>query len=352
MRHVRSLRVAPMPDAASDRVPPGQYVIDDFPVLSAGPTPHTPLDDVDVHGRRRDRRAAPLDVGRVPGAAARDDHGRHPLRHQVVEARHDVGGRLGRHAARRRRDVGRVRRRVLRRRLHDEPAARGRHRRQGVGRVRLRRRAARARARRPGAAARAAPLLLEEREVGARARRCATRTSPASGSATATTTTATRGGSSATGATDAGRVGRRVVADVVDETPRARDARPRRRRLAGHRAGQHVDVRLTAEDGYQAQRSYSIASAPERRAARAHRRAPRRRRGVAVPRRRAAARRQVRAARADRRLLRLGAGRRRPAAARRRRLGRRARCVAMLRAARRQRRAARGCSTRRARSTT
>ena len=73
---------------------------------------------------------------------------------------------------------GRVRRRVLRRRLHDEPAARGRHRRQGVGRVRLRRRAARPRARRPGAAARPAPLLLEEREVGARAARCATTTSP------------------------------------------------------------------------------------------------------------------------------------------------------------------------------
>jgi ferredoxin-NADP reductase len=31
----------------------------------------------------------------------------------------------------------------------------------------------------------------------------------------------------------------------------------------GHRAGQHVDIRLTAEDGYRAQRSYSIASAPE-----------------------------------------------------------------------------------------
>ena len=31
----------------------------------------------------------------------------------------------------------------------------------------------------------------------------------------------------------------------------------------GHLSGQHVDVRLTAEDGYQAQRSYSIASAPE-----------------------------------------------------------------------------------------
>ena len=31
----------------------------------------------------------------------------------------------------------------------------------------------------------------------------------------------------------------------------------------GHRAGQHVDLRLTAEDGYQATRSYSVASAPE-----------------------------------------------------------------------------------------
>jgi ferredoxin-NADP reductase len=31
----------------------------------------------------------------------------------------------------------------------------------------------------------------------------------------------------------------------------------------GHRAGQHVDVRLTAEDGYQAERSYSIGSAPD-----------------------------------------------------------------------------------------
>jgi ferredoxin-NADP reductase len=35
----------------------------------------------------------------------------------------------------------------------------------------------------------------------------------------------------------------------------------------GHRAGQHLDVRLTADDGYQAQRSYSIASAPGERPA-------------------------------------------------------------------------------------
>src|SRR5215831_15893713 len=31
-----------------------------------------------------------------------------------------------------------------------------------------------------------------------------------------------------------------------------------------HRAGQHYDIRLTSEDGYQTQRSYSIASEPER----------------------------------------------------------------------------------------
>ncbi len=33
------------PAGDSGRVPPGQYVTDDFPVLSAGPTPHTPTAD-------------------------------------------------------------------------------------------------------------------------------------------------------------------------------------------------------------------------------------------------------------------------------------------------------------------
>jgi len=32
-------------EAQADRVPPGQYTVDDFPVLSAGPTPHTPLEE-------------------------------------------------------------------------------------------------------------------------------------------------------------------------------------------------------------------------------------------------------------------------------------------------------------------
>jgi ferredoxin-NADP reductase len=53
------------------------------------------------------------------------------------------------------------------------------------------------------------------------------------------------------------------VAELVDETPRVRTIVLDAPDWSGHRAGQHVDVRLTAEDGYQAQRSYSIASAPE-----------------------------------------------------------------------------------------
>jgi ferredoxin-NADP reductase len=54
-----------------------------------------------------------------------------------------------------------------------------------------------------------------------------------------------------------------TVVDVVSETPRARTLVLEVPGWPGHRAGQHVDVRLTAEDGYQAQRSYSIASPPE-----------------------------------------------------------------------------------------
>ena len=54
-----------------------------------------------------------------------------------------------------------------------------------------------------------------------------------------------------------------TVREVVAEGPRARTLVLDVPEWPGHRAGQHVDVRLTAEDGYQAQRSYSIASAPE-----------------------------------------------------------------------------------------
>ena len=53
------------------------------------------------------------------------------------------------------------------------------------------------------------------------------------------------------------------VAELIDETPRVRSIVLDVTDWPGHRAGQHVDVRLTAEDGYQAQRSFSIASVPE-----------------------------------------------------------------------------------------
>jgi ferredoxin-NADP reductase len=54
-----------------------------------------------------------------------------------------------------------------------------------------------------------------------------------------------------------------TVVDVRQETARARTLVLDAPQWPGHRAGQHVDVRLVAEDGYQAQRSYSLASAPE-----------------------------------------------------------------------------------------
>jgi ferredoxin-NADP reductase len=64
------------------------------------------------------------------------------------------------------------------------------------------------------------------------------------------------------GAAVLGRLTWRVaeVIDVLTETPRVKTIAFDVPGWPGHRAGQHVDVRLTAEDGYQAQRSYSIAS--------------------------------------------------------------------------------------------
>jgi ferredoxin-NADP reductase len=53
------------------------------------------------------------------------------------------------------------------------------------------------------------------------------------------------------------------VTGLIEETPRVSTLVLNVPEWPGHLAGQHVDVRLTAEDGYQTQRSYSIASAPE-----------------------------------------------------------------------------------------
>ena len=69
--------------------------------------------------------------------------------------------------------------------------------------------------------------------------------------------------------TDTGTATRKLVwrvaevSKIIDETPRVKSLVLDVPGWPGHRAGQHVDVRLTAEDGYQAQRSYSAASEPE-----------------------------------------------------------------------------------------
>jgi ferredoxin-NADP reductase len=54
-----------------------------------------------------------------------------------------------------------------------------------------------------------------------------------------------------------------TVVAIRDETPNAKTFRLALERLTPHRAGQHFVVRLTAPDGYTAQRSYSVASAPD-----------------------------------------------------------------------------------------
>src|SRR4029077_6251306 len=145
------------------------------------------------------------------------------------------------------------------RRLYDQPAARGRNRGEGLGRLHLRGRAPRPRARRPRAAAPPAPLLLEERQVGARA------------------PPARRGRAGLLGDVRLPHVRRSVAAAALlgrltwrvatvtafaAETPRVRTLELEIPGWPGHVAGQHVDVRLTAEDGYRAERAYSLASAP------------------------------------------------------------------------------------------
>jgi ferredoxin-NADP reductase len=53
-----------------------------------------------------------------------------------------------------------------------------------------------------------------------------------------------------------------TVDEVTDETPQVRTVTLGVPGWPGHQAGQHLDVRLTADDGYQAEREYSVASAP------------------------------------------------------------------------------------------
>ena len=75
-----------------DRLPPGQYLERGFPVLSGGSDAAHAAGAVDVRDPRRDLRGALLELGGVQGPAARAAARGHPLRHHLVQARHDWGG--------------------------------------------------------------------------------------------------------------------------------------------------------------------------------------------------------------------------------------------------------------------
>ena len=151
-------------------LPPGQYLTEDFPVLSAGPTPRVPLDTWQFAVTTETGAAAHLDLGRAAGAAQRGGHGRPALRDEVVEARH----RLAR-GVRSTRCWTTSRPRPTTRWSHSyggyttnlplEDLLDG----QAWIAYEYDGEPLRARARRPGPAARAAPVPVEERQVGARA---------------------------------------------------------------------------------------------------------------------------------------------------------------------------------------
>lgn len=114
-----------------------------------------------------------------------------------------------------------------------------------------------------GASSSAAPLLLEIRQMGecAAPRRV---TRPAFGSCTAITSTAIRGANNDTPMTENEAQVRSwqscVIDDIIQQTPSIKSFFLRLSKPFAHTAGQHVDIRLTAPDGYSAMRSYSIAS--------------------------------------------------------------------------------------------
>ena len=242
----------------SDRLPPGQYDAGDgFPVLSAGPTPTV------------DTAAWTFTVqGQVDAVATWTWEEFQALPREDItvdihcvtswtQARHALVGGVGGHAARRGGDGGGVRHGVQRRRLHDGPAARGPDRRAGVGRRHLRRGAARAE--HGGPVRLLVPHLYFWKSAKwvrglaltahRRARLLGDLRLPL-----------------LRGPVARAAVRRRLswltaeVLDVRRETPRASRLVLQVPDWPGHRAGQHLDVRLTAPDGYTAQRSYSIAS--------------------------------------------------------------------------------------------
>src|SRR5215208_3662001 len=137
-----------------------------------------------------------------------------------------------------------------------------------MGRDRARGRAAAAPARRPGAAAGAAPVLLEERQVGRRPAGPGPRRAGLLGAERLPhPRRSLEGGAVLERLTPVeqrapGQWQIATVSRIKDETPRVKSFCFDLPMWMPHLPGQHYDVRLTAPDGYRAQRSYSIASSP------------------------------------------------------------------------------------------
>ena len=88
----RGFRGRRQPAVTAGRLPPGQYETRDFPVLSGGPHAADRSRSVGLHTAWHGYTGGALDVGGIPGVAARDSEDRHPLRHEMVQVRHGLGG--------------------------------------------------------------------------------------------------------------------------------------------------------------------------------------------------------------------------------------------------------------------
>ena len=96
----RGFRHLRRPSAGEEgRVPPGQYVTQGFPVLSAGPTPHTPLPEWTFSIRQGGDTLKSWTWPEFQALPAETVTVGHPLRDALVQARHRVARRIGGHAA-------------------------------------------------------------------------------------------------------------------------------------------------------------------------------------------------------------------------------------------------------------
>jgi hypothetical protein len=119
----RGFRGRPRSSATAGRLPPGQYETRDFPVLSAGPTPHVSLEAWDFTLRGPGGRTARWTWDEFQALPREPVTADIQLRHQVVQVRHGLGGRLGGHSSRGGCRAGRraraLRARSVRQRLHE-----------------------------------------------------------------------------------------------------------------------------------------------------------------------------------------------------------------------------------------